>query len=54
MSTGLLKGTGSGITQNIGADGTATIPMLASVKSVSGGATPGSIHAVVMITLQYN
>ena len=54
MSTGLLKGTGSGITQNIGADGTATIPMLASVKSVSCGATPGSIHAVVMITLQYN
>lgn len=52
--TGTLKGTGSGMTQTIGADRTATIAMQASVKSVTGGVTPGSISAVVVMTMQYN
>lgn len=52
--TGTLKGTGSSITQTIAADRTATMAMQASVKSVSGGATPGSISAVVVMTMQYN
>lgn len=52
--TGTLKGTGSSITQNIAADRTATMAMQAAVKSVSGGATPGSISAVVVMTMQYN
>ena len=51
---GTLKGTGSGMTQTIGADRTATMAMQASVKSVSGGVTPGSISAVVVMTMQYN
>ena len=45
--TGTLKGT-------IGADRTATMAMQASVKSVTGGVTPGSISAVVVMTMQYN
>ncbi|TFB19898.1 type 1 fimbrial protein [Lelliottia nimipressuralis] len=53
-ATGTLKGTGSSITQNIAADRTATMAMQAAVKSVSGGATPGSISAVVVMTMQYN
>jgi minor fimbrial subunit len=53
-ATGTLKGTGSSITQNIAADRTATMDMQAAVKSVSGGATPGSISAVVVMTMQYN
>ncbi|WP_409050234.1 fimbrial protein [Enterobacter sp. RHBSTW-00175] len=53
-ATGTLKGTGSSITQNIAADRTATIAMQASVTSVTGGATPGSISAVVVMTMQYN
>ena len=52
--TGTLKGTGSGMTQTIGADRTATMAMQASVKSVTGGVTPGSISAVVVMTMQYN
>ena len=52
--SGVLKGTGSSITHNIAADRTATLAMQASVKSVSGGATPGSVSAVVVMTLQYN
>lgn len=52
--TGTLKGTGSSITQNIATDRTATMAMQAAVKSVSGGATPGSISAVVVMTMQYN
>ncbi|MDU7372804.1 MAG: type 1 fimbrial protein, partial [Klebsiella michiganensis] len=44
----------SSITHNIAADRTATLAMQASVKSVSGGATPGSVSAVVVMTLQYN
>ena len=28
--------------------------MQAAVESVSGGATPGSISAVVVMTMQYN
>lgn len=52
--TGTLKGTGSSITQNIAADRTATMAMQAAVKSFSGGATPGSISAVVVMTMQYN
>lgn len=52
--TSTLKGTGASITQNITTDRTATIPMLASVISPSGGATPGSISAVVVMTMQYN
>lgn len=52
--TGTLKGTGSSITQTIAADRTATMAMQAAVKSVSGGATPGSISAVVVMTMQYN
>lgn len=52
--SGTLKGTGSSITQTIAADRTATMAMQASVKSVSGGATPGSISAVVVMTMQYN
>lgn len=53
-ATGTLKGTGYSITQNIAADRTATMAMQAAVKSVSGGATPGSISAVVVMTMQYN
>ena len=53
-ATGLLKGTGSSITQPVSADRTATIAMLASVRSFTGGATPGSISAVVVMTMQYN
>ena len=49
-----LKGTGSSITQNIAPDRTATMAMQASVKSVTGGATPGSVSAVVVMTMQYN
>ncbi|OAE45238.1 fimbrial protein [Enterobacter cloacae] len=52
--TGTLKGTGSSMTQTIAADRTATMAMQASVKSVTGGATPGSISAVVVMTMQYN
>ncbi|MEH0885553.1 type 1 fimbrial protein [Enterobacter sp. UNJFSC 003] len=52
--TGMLKGTGSSMTQTVGADRTATMAMQASVKSLAGGATPGSISAVVMMTMQYN
>ncbi|WP_296246041.1 type 1 fimbrial protein [uncultured Enterobacter sp.] len=52
--TGTLKGTGSSMTQNIAADRTASMPMQASVISLSGGATPGSISAVVVMTMQYN
>ncbi|HDS9458504.1 TPA: type 1 fimbrial protein [Enterobacter asburiae] len=52
--TGTLKGTGSSITQTIAADRTATMAMQAAVESVSGGATPGSISAVVVMTMQYN
>lgn len=53
-ATGTLKGTGTGITQIIQADRTATMAMQASVKSITGGATPGSISAVVVMTMQYN
>ena len=52
--TGTLKGTGSSMTQNIAADRTASMPMQASVISQNGGATPGSISAVVVMTMQYN
>ncbi|MEG6214430.1 type 1 fimbrial protein [Enterobacter quasihormaechei] len=52
--TGTLKGTGTSITQTVAADRTATMAMKAWVKSVSGGATPGSISAVVVMTMQYN
>ena len=53
-ATGSLKGTGSSITKAIAADSTATMPMQAWVKSASGGITPGSISAVVVMTMQYN
>ncbi|WP_370883836.1 fimbrial protein [Enterobacter cloacae complex sp. 2015409] len=53
-ATGALKGTGTSITQTIASDRTATMVMQASVKSVTGGATPGSISAVVVMTMQYN
>lgn len=53
-ATGSLKGTGSSITKAIAADSTATMPMQAWVKSASGGTTPGSISAVVVMTMQYN
>lgn len=53
-SSGVLKGTGTSITQNIAVDRTASMPMLAMVKSVAGGATPGTVSAVVLLTLQYN
>ncbi|MCM7511737.1 fimbrial protein [Enterobacter hormaechei] len=52
--TGTLKGTGSAMSQTVAADGTATLPMQASVVSVAGGVTPGSISAVVVMTMQYN
>ena len=52
--TGALKGTGSSMTQTIAADRTATMAMQASVKSIAGGATPGSISGVVVMTMQYN
>ena len=52
--TGTLKGTGSSMTQNIAADRTASMPMQASVISQAGGATPGSISAVVVMTMHYN
>ena len=52
--TGALIGTGSSMTQTIAADRTATMAMLASVKSMPGGATPGSIIADVVMTMQYN
>lgn len=51
---GRLKGTGSSLTQNIATDRTATMAMQASVHAVNGGATPGSIGAVVVMTMQYN
>ncbi|STW06521.1 type 1 fimbrae adaptor subunit FimG [Klebsiella grimontii] len=54
VGSGALKGTGSSIMRNIVADRTATLAMQASVKSMSGGATPGSVSAVVVMTLQYN
>lgn len=53
-ATGAMKGTGTSITQAISADRTATMAMLASVRSSTGGATPGSISAVVVMTMQYN
>lgn len=53
-ATGALKGTGSSLTQPVSADRTATIAMLASVRSFTGGATPGSISAIVVMTMQYN
>ena len=53
-ATGALKGTGTTITQTIAADRTAAMAMQASVKSITGGATPGSISAVVVMTMQYN
>ena len=46
--------TGTSMTQTIAADRTATMAMLASVRSMPGGATPGSINAVVVMTMQYN
>ena len=53
-TTGLLMGSGSHISQNIAADRTATIPMKAMVTSVAGRPTPGTIRAVVVLTMQYN
>lgn len=52
--SGMLKGTGSSLTQTIAADRTATLLMRAAVKSVAGGATPGTLSAVVVLTLEYN
>lgn len=54
VATGKLKGTGSIITQNIAADRTTTMAMQGSVISVIGGAMPGSVSAVVVMTMQYN
>jgi len=54
VATGALKGTGTSITQTIAADRTVTMAMQAVVKSVTGGATPGSFSAVVVMTMQYN
>lgn len=53
-TTGVLMGNGSSITQNIAADRTAKMPMKAMVTSVEGRPTPGSIRAVVVLTMQYN
>ncbi len=53
-TTGVLMGNGSSITQNIAADRTAKMPMKAMVTSVAGRPTPGSIRAVVVLTMQYN
>ncbi|MEF3102590.1 minor fimbrial subunit [Raoultella ornithinolytica] len=53
-TTGLLMGNGSSISQNITADRTVTIPMKAMVTSVAGRPTPGTIRAVVVLTMQYN
>ncbi|HAT1622032.1 TPA: type 1 fimbrial protein [Raoultella planticola] len=53
-STDLLMGSGSSLSQNIAADRTATIPMRAMVTSVAGRPTPGTIRAVVVLTMQYN
>ncbi len=53
-TTGLLMGNGSSITQNIAADRTAKMQMKAMVTSVAGRPTPGSIRAVVVLTMQYN
>lgn len=53
-TSGQLKGTGSSISQSVSADRTATMPMKAMVASTTGGATAGTISAVVMLTLQYN
>ncbi|WP_395312729.1 type 1 fimbrial protein [Enterobacter sp. ECC-219] len=53
-ATGALKGTGTSITQTIAADRTATMAMQAAVTSFTGGATPGNISAVVVMTMQYN
>ena len=54
MGSDALLGTGSSLAQNIAADRTATLAMQARVKSVAGGATPGTISAAVVLTLQYN
>lgn len=54
MGSDVLMGTGSSITQNIAADRTVTLPMQARVKSAAGGATPGTISTVVILTMQYN
>lgn len=53
-TTGVLMGNGSSITQNIAADRTAKMPMKTMVTSVAGRPTPGSIRAVVVLTMQYN
>ncbi|WP_395300077.1 fimbrial protein [Enterobacter sp. ECC-175] len=53
-ASGERKGTGSAVSHSVSADRTVTMPMKAMVSSAAGGATAGSISAVVMLTLQYN
>ncbi|MDK9362346.1 fimbrial protein [Lelliottia wanjuensis] len=48
------KGNGSNITQNVEADNTVSIRLEAQAISVAGKATPGTISADIVATLQYN
>lgn len=52
-SSGTLKGNGSTITQSVQADRTVTMSMKAKAYSSAGGATPGTIKAVVTATFTY-
>lgn len=54
VTTGTLMGNGSSITQNIVADRTTRMPMKVVVISVAERPTPGSTHAVIILTIQYN
>ena len=52
--SGILKGNGSSMTEYVASDRTAKMAMQAAVISTGGRATPGTLSAVVVITLQYN
>ena len=52
--SGSLIGPGDGVTQDIGADRTATMNMQAIAYSCNGGVTPGTISVAVVATLEYN
>ncbi|WP_230351652.1 fimbrial protein [Lelliottia sp. WAP21] len=54
VTSGLLKGNGSGLTQPVLSDRTATFPLEAFVYSGPGHAMPGTLSSVVIVTMQYN
>jgi P pilus assembly protein, pilin FimA len=51
--SGALKGNGSSITRPI-ADSMATMAMQANIQSLTGNVLPGTVSAVVVVTMQYN